>query len=189
MDAETLGERQGVGFIGADLAQESSSRIDVSQIAAVGRECRKINRDIGGVGGQPDFLGESRLKGAGNAHAQVQPEANRRDDHEEANRQKPPAQSCDDGGLPCGRRLAGKLDRCKKAVAATSQGFDETGVFCRVAQGVAETLDGGVETVVEIDKGVGWPQAGAEVFASDDLAGALKEHGQNPEGLVLEVDP
>src|SRR5256886_13947295 len=45
MDAETLGERQGVGFIGADLAQESSSRIDVSQIAAVGRECRKINRD------------------------------------------------------------------------------------------------------------------------------------------------
>src|SRR2546430_13959919 len=67
MDAETLGERQGVGFIGADLAQESSSRIDVSQIAAVGRECRKINRDIGGVGGQPDFLGESRLKGAGNA--------------------------------------------------------------------------------------------------------------------------
>jgi len=119
----------------------------------------------------------------------VQPEANRRDDHEEANRQKPPAQSCDDGGLPCGRRLAGKLDRCKKAVAATSQGFDETGVFCRVAQGVAETLDGGVETVVEIDKGVGWPQAGAEVFACDDLAGALKEHGQNPEGLVLEVDP
>src|SRR5207244_3615054 len=74
--------------------------------------------------------------------------------------------------LPCGRRLAGKLDRCKKAVAATSQGFDETGVFCRVAQGVAETLDGGVETVVEIDKGVGWPQAGAEVFACDDLAGA-----------------
>src|SRR2546429_9810194 len=124
---------------------------------------------------------------AGSALAKVDPNPNRRDDQEEATRQKPPAQSCDDGGLPCGRRLAGKLDRCKKAVAATSQGFDETGVFCRVAQGVAETLDGGVETVVEIDKGVGWPQAGAEGFACDDLARALKEDGQKPEGLVLEV--
>src|SRR6516165_6334551 len=37
MDAEIVGERQCVGLVRGDLPQESSSRIDVSQIAAVGR--------------------------------------------------------------------------------------------------------------------------------------------------------
>lgn len=43
--------------------------------------------------------------------------------------------------------------------------------------------------MIEIHKSVGRPQAGPEIFAGDDLAGALKEHRQNPEGLLLEAHP
>lgn len=90
MNAETLGEQQGVGFIGGHLTQERPSRIDVSHIAAVGRERREINRYIGGVGGQPDLPGRHRLQGAGSAHAHLQAEANRQDNHQRADGKKPP---------------------------------------------------------------------------------------------------
>ena len=42
--------------------------------------------------------------------------------------------------------------------------------------------------MIEVDEGVGWPEAVAELFAGDDLAGFLEEQGKDLEGLVLELD-
>jgi hypothetical protein len=42
--------------------------------------------------------------------------------------------------------------------------------------------------VVEIDPGVGWPEALAELFAGDDVTGTLQQENQDAEGLLAQLD-
>ena len=65
-------------------------------------------------------------------------------------------------GLDCGRHPA---DRHQKAVTPPRHGLNKTRILGAVSQRVAKPADGGVETVIEIDKGVGGPQAGPQLFA------------------------
>jgi hypothetical protein len=87
-----------------------------------------------------------------------------------------------------------RRDRCElfdgsdETVAATGQGLDEAGIIGGVAEGFAELVDGGVEAVAEIDKGVLRPDALAELIAGDELAGVFEESGQNLKGLARKLD-
>ena len=53
-------------------------------------------------------------------------------------------------------------------------------------QDLAQLLDGGVEVVVEVDKGVAAPEALLKLFAQDYLAGLVQKGGEQLEGLFLQ---
>jgi hypothetical protein len=76
----------------------------------------------------------------------------------------------------------------KKPVAAAGESFNEQGVFRGIAKGIAETFDGSIEAVIEINEGFGWPEFGAEFFAGNKFTRPGQEKRQDLEGLVLEPD-
>jgi len=74
------------------------------------------------------------------------------------------------------------FDRRKEAVSATGQGFDETRTRCRIAERFANLVHRSIQTVIEIDEGVGAPDGLAEAFACNDLSGVLQQCNENLEG-------
>ncbi|HWY45557.1 MAG TPA: hypothetical protein VNX66_18830 [Candidatus Sulfotelmatobacter sp.] len=83
------------------------------------------------------------------------------------------------GGCVC------NFDLRKEAVAATSNGFQKAGTLSGVAEGLTDFADRLVEPVVEIHESVRGPQFLLKLLASYDLAGVLKQHRQELEGLFL----
>ena len=79
-------------------------------------------------------------------------------------------------------------DRSHEAIAATGQGFDEARAVGGIAKSFAELVNRGIQTVVEINKGVGGPDLSAKLFAGDDFAGPLQQKAEDMERLILELD-
>src|ERR1700730_15934131 len=80
----------------------------------------------------------------------------------------------------------GTFDLREEAVSATGNGLDKTGTFGRVVKRLTDFADGFVESVVEIDEGVRGPKFFLKLLASYDIAGVLKQHSQDLEGLLLQ---
>jgi len=57
-----------------------------------------------------------------------------------------------------------------------------------VAEGFAETVDGGVEAVLEVDEGAIGPEFAADFFAGEDFGGAREQHGEDLERLCVQLD-
>jgi hypothetical protein len=74
----------------------------------------------------------------------------------------------------------------QKTVAAASESLNKAGIFSGITDGVAQTLDGGVQAVVEIHKCINRPEPAAQFFPGNDFPGMLEEHGQDLERLLLE---
>jgi len=92
--------------------------------------------------------------------------------------------------LRCGFRAArrcriGDSDVSNEAVAASSNGFDETRTLGGVAKSLTDLVDRFVEPVVEIHERVCGPELLLQFLATNDLAGALEQHRQDLEGLLL----
>jgi hypothetical protein len=79
-----------------------------------------------------------------------------------------------------------RLDRRDETVSAARNSFDKDRTVGRITQSVAELLDGGVQTLVEINIGSVGPKAGAQFFATDHLSWMVHEGGQNLKRLVLD---
>ena len=75
-----------------------------------------------------------------------------------------------------------------KAVAAPMKCFDEARVVGVVAERAAEPLDGGVQTVVEVNERALWPEALSQLLPRDDVPRTLQHHGENLERLILKPD-
>jgi hypothetical protein len=75
-----------------------------------------------------------------------------------------------------------------ETVAAARQGFDETRVLMRIAESAAERLDRCIHAMLEIDEGVGGPEAGLQLFSGEQLAGLFEKQGENLEGTAGEMD-
>lgn len=75
-----------------------------------------------------------------------------------------------------------------ETVAAARQGFDETRLLGRIAEGAAERLDRRIHAMLEIDEGVGRPQAALQLLAGEQLAGLFEKQGENLKGTAGEVD-
>ena len=86
------------------------------------------------------------------------------------------------------RDCVGSFDLREEAVAATSNGFHKAGTFGGVAEGITDFVDRFVEPVIEIHKRVCGPEFFLKFLATYDLAGVLKQHRQDLEGLFLEPD-
>lgn len=80
------------------------------------------------------------------------------------------------------------FNRGNKAISALGQGLNKTWFLGVVPQGCAEFVDGFVETTLEIDKGVLWPQLSAELVSRHDFARAPQEQHQHLKRLFLEID-
>ena len=75
-----------------------------------------------------------------------------------------------------------------RAVTAARCGFDEARVVGRIAEYLADLVDGFVQAVVELDEGVGRPQLLTQFFTGDNLARPLEQDDKQAERLVLEID-
>jgi hypothetical protein len=77
---------------------------------------------------------------------------------------------------------------CDETVAAARKGFDETRVLVRIAEGAAERLYRCIHAVLEIDEGVGRPEAALQLLPSKQFAGLFEKKGENLEGAAGEMD-
>jgi hypothetical protein len=77
------------------------------------------------------------------------------------------------------------VDGREQAITAAREGFDKAGVFGGITEGVAQALDGGVQAVVEVHKGVGRPKTAVQFLSRNDFTRTLQEHGQDLERLLL----
>src|SRR5437016_3420947 len=80
------------------------------------------------------------------------------------------------------------FDGSDEAVAKFRHRLDEMGNLSRISENFAQTIDDGIETGVEIHKGVGRPYGAAEFFAGDQVAGPFEEFEQHYEKLLLDFD-
>ncbi len=80
------------------------------------------------------------------------------------------------------------LDRSDEAVATAGEGLDEARIAGGVAEGFADAVYGGVDAVLVVDKGAVGPELAGDLFASEELAGAVEEHDQDLKGLGVQLD-
>jgi hypothetical protein len=80
------------------------------------------------------------------------------------------------------------FDIGEEAIAAPSNGFHKAGTLGGVSEGLTDFTDRFVEPVVEIHKSVRGPEFFLKFLAGYDLAGVLKQHCQNLEGLFLKAN-
>jgi hypothetical protein len=65
------------------------------------------------------------------------------------------------------------LNSANEAIPSASQCLNEEGPFRRFTQRVAQPLDGGIETVIEVNESVRRPQAIAKLFPRNQLSWML----------------
>ena len=94
--------------------------------------------------------------------------------------------SSDSFGLP--RRAFCREHRTYEAIPPARQGFDKTGIVRAVTERFAQFVDGFVESVLEVDEGVGGPEPVLQLFAGDHLAWPFKEYRQHFKRLAVELD-
>ena len=67
------------------------------------------------------------------------------------------------------------FDRRNEAVAAPRHGLDEAWRLGRIAQRLAQAVDDGVQTVLEVDERAVRPESLAQLLARDQIAGPLQQ--------------
>ena len=78
-------------------------------------------------------------------------------------------------------------DRGYETVAAARQSFDEARVFAGILQGLAQSVHGLVQALVEIYEGICGPQPLHQLIAGDQLAGTLQQEDEDLQWLILKV--
>ena len=81
------------------------------------------------------------------------------------------------------------MDLSDKAVAETREGLNVNGGFGGIVKDVADTLDGVIQAVIEINESVGGPKGLVEFLALDKVSGFLEEKAQNLKCLGAEAKP
>lgn len=75
-----------------------------------------------------------------------------------------------------------------KAIAVPGQRFDEAGRRGVVPQGLTQSFDGTVDAVFEIDEGILRPELLPDLFAGHQFAWTFQQHGQDLEGLTVQLN-
>jgi len=77
------------------------------------------------------------------------------------------------------------MERSDETVAAFRDGLNEARLIRRVAKGLTQPGDCAVQPVVEINKGVGGPEALPQLIPCNQVARTFQEQGQNAKWLFL----
>src|SRR6202007_2784559 len=87
-------------------------------------------------------------------------------------------------------QLGGRLfNRSDKTIPAPGQSFYETWRFGSVPKRFPQPLNGIINSVIEINEGIGGPNILAQVFARNDPARLFQQNPKNLERLLLQADP
>jgi hypothetical protein len=78
------------------------------------------------------------------------------------------------------------VHRSYEAVSTSRDGLNEDGPLRRFAQSVAQPLDGGIQTMIEVNKGVRRPEFVAQFLSSNQLSRPFQERRQYLKGLFLQ---
>jgi hypothetical protein len=84
--------------------------------------------------------------------------------------------------------LSGCFYGANEAVTAARNGFDVTWLVCVVSEGGADLIDGEVDAAFEVDECVVSPNVLVDLFAGDNLSGALCQEQEHGKRLRLEPD-
>jgi hypothetical protein len=76
----------------------------------------------------------------------------------------------------------------KEPVATARHSLYKRGILSGISQGIAQAPDRGIQAVVEVDIGIGRPEAVAQFLPSNDLAGAVQKFGEYLKRLLLQLD-
>jgi hypothetical protein len=79
----------------------------------------------------------------------------------------------------------GHANSRQEAIPSPGNGLYQARVVGIVPHRIAEPFDGGVKAMVEIYKGVRWPQSAAKLFSGNHLAWMFEQHAQDLERLFL----
>ncbi len=81
-------------------------------------------------------------------------------------------------------------DLTDESVSAPVQRLDKSWIFRRVAERLTNLVNGGIQVVIDIHKGVG-PEALLQLLAGDDFAVLLEQNDEYLERLAaqLQLDP
>ena len=90
--------------------------------------------------------------------------------------------------LGCWLRSGAPIRGRNEAIPVAGQGLDELGSLSRVSQCLAEFLDGVVQAVIELNKCVRGPQAGAQVFPGNYFSGTFDQAAEHFEGFGRKRD-
>ena len=88
--------------------------------------------------------------------------------------------------MPSGRRQRGNpvtLHRCDEAISTARKSFDKARVLSRVAQYLANLVDGCIQIVVDIDKRIG-PELTLEFLSGHYFAGTFQQDAQHLKWLA-----
>jgi hypothetical protein len=81
------------------------------------------------------------------------------------------------------------LHRRNKPVPAARECFNVSRRLGGVTEHLAKARNRIMQTMVEIDESVGRPNLGAQLLASDHIAGAIQNSGQHLQRLALQAQP
>ena len=74
-----------------------------------------------------------------------------------------------------------------EAISSSSKRLNEDGRFRRFAQRIAQPLDGGIQTVIEVDEGVRRPELAAQFLSGNHFSRPFKQRRQHLQRLFLEL--
>jgi len=75
-----------------------------------------------------------------------------------------------------------------EAVATSWDGRNPAGIFSGIGQAIAEPLNSGIQSMVEVDEGITGPELGSELLARDHFAIRIQQQTQNTEALFSHLD-
>jgi len=104
-------------------------------------------------------------------------------DRNPANHERQLAASPRRSGFDSAHRAADGND---KSITTSSERLDEHWRVRRFTERFAQPLDRGIETVIEIDKCVRWPEFAAQLLPGDQLSRPFEQRPQHLERLFLE---
>ena len=80
------------------------------------------------------------------------------------------------------------INRGNKTVSPPRQSLNIPGPVCRIAECLAQPVDGIIQPVVEVSEGVGRPQFLSQLLSRHHLTGTLQQTNENLERLILKLD-
>ena len=80
------------------------------------------------------------------------------------------------------------MHRRDEPVSAARKCLDESRSVGGVAQYLSQARDGVVEAVVKVNKGIGWPDLGVQLFAGHQIATASEQNLEYLQGLTLQTE-
>jgi len=99
----------------------------------------------------------------------------------------PPIEETLPGSGPGLRSLSLYLKMADEPITSARKRLNENRRFRRVAQRIAQPLNGGIQAMIEVYEGVRRPELAAELLPGDEMSPIFKQCGQYLEGLFLEL--